>query len=493
MMFNGVANKLWFKILFLLFATFLALVFGLISLTANPILIGLAVGLVVGVFLLGVPKKVIWMVLIIGLAAPTVFNLLGSGLSRMQWAVSLMGMLLLVPGIFNLINLNPNQKKSVPLFIWVALAFMLFAVFSTLLQLHSKSELIGGFKRYFQAFGLMLALASMPLERKDFDDWLKLLLGIALLQLPFALYERLILVPKRGGIDLGGGQATDVVAGTLGISMEGGSPNSVMVILVLTAFAFIFARWRQGLLSATYFGVLSALILLPLALGETKVVIVLFPVMAFTLLRKEILKTPVAAIVSFAVMVLITIGLAYLYFEIMLNTDLVKGVLGMYEYTFGDKYGYGTLLLNRGTALTFWWSAHDWIDPVSILFGHGLGSSYGLEGHIAQMYYKFGIATTTASSILWDLGIAGLALYLSIYVLAWREMSKIINTTQNLKIKADCLALQVGIAFTLIFIMYADSQVNLIVHEIIIAFMLGYAAFITREHKQNLQNLNQPV
>ncbi|MDX1915340.1 MAG: hypothetical protein SFU55_07130 [Methylophilus sp.] len=493
MMFNGVANKLWFKILFLLFATFLALVFGLISLTANPILIGLAVGLVVGVFLLGVPKKVIWMVLIIGLAAPTLFNLLGSGLSRMQWVVSLMGMLLLVPGIFNLINLNPNQKKSVPLFIWVALAFMLFAVFSTLLQLHSKSELIGGFKRYFQAFGLMLALASMPLERKDFDGWLKLLLGIALLQLPFALYERLILVPKRGGIDLGGGQTTDIVAGTLGINMEGGSPNGVMVILILTAFAFVFSRRRQGLIESSTLLWLSVVLLMPLALGETKVVVVLLPVLALVLLRKDMIKNPGTYLPIFIGILLATIALAYVYFEIMLKMNIIDGLMGSFAYSFGNDVGYGNQLLNRGTALTFWWSAHDWIDPVSILFGHGLGSSYGLEGHIAQMYYKFGIATTTASSILWDLGIAGLALYLSIYALAWREMSKIINTTQNLKIKADCLALQVGIAFTVIFIMYADSQVNLIVHEIIIAFMLGYAAFITREHNQSVQNLNQSV
>lgn len=130
-------------------------------------------------------------------------------------------------------------EKHIPLFIWMAVFFVIYAVGSTVFKMHSIGELFGGFKRYFQAFGLMLALVTLAISRKDINSWLKLLLTIALLQLPFALFERFVLVPLRGGM-AAGGQATDVVAGTMGANLQGGSPNSIMVIFIVIAFVFIF-------------------------------------------------------------------------------------------------------------------------------------------------------------------------------------------------------------------------------------------------------------
>jgi hypothetical protein len=76
-----------------------------------------------------------------------------------------------------------------------------------------------------------------------------------------------------------------------------------------------------------------------------------------------------------------------------------------------------------------------------------------------------------------------MALYLSIFIFAWFQIGKVWRATNSAKIKADCISLQVGIALTMMFIMYSDSQVNLLVHEIIIAVMLGYAAFLYKEQK----------
>lgn len=483
---NG--HGIWVKVAFFMVASGLAFLFGLISVTANPILIGLAAGLVGGTFLLAIPKKTIWLVIALGLATPALLDMVGHGFHRVLWAVSMMALLLFVPGLLNLFSFNPEQKKTIPQFIWLALIFVLYALIVSVSQLHGLGELFTGFKRYFQTFGLLLALVTLANNKQDFDLWLKLLLIIALLQLPFAVFERFILVPLRGGL-AAGGEATDVVAGTMGANLEGGSPNSIMVTFVLIAAAFVFARWKVGLIETSRAALLAGILLLPLALGETKVVVVILPLLAFVLLRKDIMRQPAKYIPVFGLMLILTAILAYFYVYILLDSSFDEAITGILRYNV-QEVGYGTLLLNRTTVMTFWAKFHSWQDPISFLFGHGLGSSYGNgfdAGHIARLYPNYGINLTTISTLLWDLGVVGLTMYISIFLAAWVQIGKLWRNSTNPQVKADCMALQAGIALTLFFLIYSDSQVNLLVHELIISLMLGYAAFLHQQQQREIQ------
>ncbi len=482
-----------YKLLFLAVATFLAFLFSLAAVTANPVLVGLAAGSIFGVILLADPKKTIWLVIALGLGLPAIFDMAGHGLSRASWAISMMAILLCIPSVFNLFNFNTQQQKKIPVFIWIYILFVIFALISTTLNMHAIGELFGGYKRYFQTFGLMLALVTLHITRKDFDRWLKLLLALGLLQLPFALFERFILVPLRGGVK-SGAESTDIVAGTMGANMQGGSPNSIMVIFIILAFVFIFSRWRNGLIASSTMLLLSFLLLFPLVLGETKVVIVLLPLMAIVLLRKDIVRSPAKYIPVLLLFLLVTAFLAYLYIYIMLDSDFTHAIDGMIRYNIEDV-GYGINLLNRTTVMSFWWGLHGWHDPIPLLFGHGLGSSYGSAfdgGHIAQQYVGYGIGLTTISTILWDLGVVGLLIYVSIFIVAWFQISQLWQHSSDPLIKSDCLSIQVGIVFTLLFLFYSDSQVNLLVHEIIISMLLGYAAFLMQTHQQMLINSKSP-
>lgn len=482
------ANSIWVKLAFFILASGLAFLFGLISVTANPILIGLAVGLVGGTFLLAIPKKTILLVIALGLATPALLDMVGHGFHRVLWAVSMMALLLFVPGLLNLFSFNPEHKKTIPLFIWLALIFMLYALIVSVSQLHGLGELFTGFKRYFQAFGLLLALATLANTKQDFDLWLKLLLIIALLQLPFAFFERFALVPLRGGL-AAGGEATDVVAGTMGANIEGGSPNAIMVTFVLIAAAFVFSRWKAGLIEKSRAALLAGILLLPLVLGETKVVVVILPLLAFVLLRKDIMREPAKYIPVFGLMLILTAILAYFYVYILLDSSFDEAITGILRYNV-QEVGYGTLLLNRTTVMTFWAKFHSWQDPITFLFGHGLGSSYGNgfdAGYIARLYPNYGINLTTISTLLWDLGVVGLAMYVSIFLAAWVQIGKLWRNSTSPQVKADCMALQAGIALTLFFLIYSDSQVNLLVHELIISLMLGYAAFLHQQQQREIQ------
>lgn len=480
------AHSIWTKLGFFVAASAVAFLFGLISVTANPILIGLAIGLVGGTFLLAIPKKTIYLVIALGLATPALLDMVGHGAHRILWAISMMALLLFVPALLNLFSFNPNYKKHIPLFIWMALVFLLYALVVSVSQLHGMGELFGGFKRYFQTFGLLLALVTLANTQKDFDLWLKLLLIIALLQLPFAVFERFVLVPLRGGL-AAGGEATDVVAGTMGANIEGGSPNAIMVTFVLIAAAFVFTRWKAGLIETSRALLLAFILLLPLALGETKVVIVMLPLLAMVLLRKDMLREPAKYIPVFAGAIIVSMAFAYIYFHFLEDSNIVDGLMGIVAYNVEEKLGYGKLLLNRTTAMLFWAKFHGWNEPISFLFGHGLGSSYGNgfdAGHIARLYPNYGINLTAISTLLWDLGVVGLGLYVSIYLVAWAQIGKVWRNTTSAQVKADCMAIQAGIALTLFFLIYSDSQVNLLVHELILAVMLGYAAFLYQQFKR---------
>lgn len=480
-------HSLWFKILFFVVASGLAFFFGLISITANPILIGLALGGVLGVFFLLQPKTSIWLVLVLGLAVPALLDMLGHGLSRVSWGVSMLALLLWVPALFYLIRPQPSLSKPIPLFVWIMLFFVFYAVINSFLQWHGLKEVVGGFKRFFQTYGLAIALCSMPWLLTQFDQWLKALFGIALLQLPFALFERFILVPLRGGL-AAGGEATDIVAGTMGANLEGGSPNSVMVTLLLLALGFIYMRHKFDVLDKKTLLWGGFILLFPLLLGETKVVVVMLPMMALVLLRHDILRSPAKYIPVLIGVAFLTFVLASVYIYLIMESDFVEIWQTTIKYNLQEE-GYGRLLLNRTTSILFWWKLHGYHDPISLFFGHGLGSSYGagLEaGHVAMHYPMYGINLSTFSTLLWDLGLFGLMLYLSLFVVAWIELNVLIKQSLLPRVKADAYALQLVLAFTLFFAWYSDSQVNLLVHEIILAFAFGYAGFLCANHRNSM-------
>ncbi|MFM9913832.1 MAG: hypothetical protein ACKVN9_09895 [Methylophilaceae bacterium] len=464
-------------LLLILGVGFCAVFFGMLAATANPILIGLGIGLFAGLFLLAMPKTTIWLVLGLGLSTGALLSMVGHGLDKISWAISMMAMLLWLPSLMQLF-----RRPNIPMFVWLALICVIQAIVATALQWYSAGEFIAGFKRYFQMYGLLFAFATLAITPLDFQRWLKLLLGIALLQLPFAVYERFVLAAQRGS----GGEATDVVAGTMGANLVGGSPNSVMALFLLLAIAFIFMRWRAGLLATWKLIVLGLLLLAPLTLGETKIVVVMIPLMGMVLLRKDFALNPVRYLPVLMGLVFMTVVMAYVYVVVVLDSDFYHVIKESLHYNVGTE-GYGVLYLNRTSVVSFWWSLQGLHDPLGFLIGHGLGSSYGVaagnSGHIAVQYPRYGIGLTTMSTLLWDVGVLGFALYLAMFISAWRAANRLWQDTTDALVRADVLVIQAGLAMFMLFIIYSDNQINLITMEIIVVTTLGYLAFLVQQQK----------
>lgn len=456
-----------------------AMFFGLVAVTGNYLIVAVAAGLLLGGLLVAKPDWNITLIIVVGSLSGFATSLLGPSLSKISWGVSMLGFLLWIPAAIGLVT-----TRRVPLFVWLSIAFVLYATAVTVTQWYSLSEFAAGFKRYFQAIALLFALGTLAFTPDDFRRWKKIMLGIALLQLPFALYELLILVPERGGL-AAGGDVTDVVAGSFGANLTGGSANAEMATFLLIAYGFLFSRWREKQLTGNTLLLLTPFLLAPLFMGETKIVVVMLPLVGFILLRDDLRHNPG----RFALFTLLGSGLLIsvaAFYALFIDQDTFHTALrDTIKYNFQNQ-GYGSNVLNRMSVLTFWWQQQGLSDPVGFFFGHGLGSSFTaglggvISGHISASFPGYGIDLTTASTLLWDLGVIGLLLYLAILALAWFAANHLYKNSIDPLVRADALAIQAAIALFALFIVYRNSPLNFMPWEIIIYMTLGYLSYLYR-------------
>jgi len=470
-----------FKLIAVMFLMgIISVFFGLLAVTASPVMIGLGTGMVLGPVMLLMPELTIWVLLVIGL----LMGILSSSpqLGKVTWVVSILSMLLMLPVLTNLIW---SKERQMPSFMLVALVFLGYCVLTSIIRWHSLGEFAAGFKHYFQAFGLMMAFVMIAFPPQSYVRWRKFLLVVALLQFPFALYELLVLVPQRGGVSLSS-DTTDVIAGTFGANLQGGSPNSVMVIFLFITLSFLVARWRAGLMQSKYFYPLASVCMMPLGMGETKIAVIMLPLVGFVLLRKDFIKAPIRYLPALLIMALLTALLGYLYITLMMHSNLSDVIDASLRYNIGSQ-GYSSgQYLNRLTSITFWFQQQGWHDPLGFLLGNGLGSSYTslgtMSGHLGLKYLHFGINLTATSTVLWDTGVIGCTLFLSIFVMAWVAAERLNKSVSDPFVKADALAIQAAIGLFLLSVVYSDSIVNLLSMEMIYAVVLGYLGYLMNFH-----------
>jgi len=472
---------LW--LMFSIIVLVLALFFGLLAVTASPLLVGMGAGLVVGVFLLMKPDLLVWLILLLGLAGGAFVSMAGPQFSKVTWAVSILGFVLLALSLFNLLLVG--RSRAQPAFIWIALAFLVAALATTVAQWYSTGEVIAGIKRLFQAYGLMFAFATLALSARQVGRFRKVLLLIALFQLPFALYEFFVLVKERGGLQAGSA-TTDVVAGTFGANLEGGSPNSVMAIYLLIAMAFLFARWKEKLLPMPKLVLLCLPLVVPFFLGEVKILFILIPMAFLVLFKRDLPRRPVFFMMMALFGMLFVALLGYLYATLIIREPIEHIFEATLAYNVEDQ-GYGSYYLNRTNVLQFWWQQQSWSNPLAFVFGHGLGSSFSapsvIPGHIAMKWPLYGIDLTTASSLLWDTGLMGLGLFILMLLSAWRACSVLQRDTRDVSVMADATAIQTAIALFAVFVFYNNALISSPPMEIIMACVLGYLAYLYRGHQ----------
>jgi hypothetical protein len=471
---------------------FLGVFFGILAASANPLAIGLGVSAFIGIILLKKPEWNTDLIIILGLFAAGLLPLFFDSIaSKAVWGVSILGFVLFFASLYRLIT-TPQLLRTTPTFVWIALLFIFYTLIDSILQLSSAKEMIGGFKRYFQAWGLLFGLCWMGFTLENVNKWRNTVLIICLLQMPFCLYELLIVVPIIEGYVEANQEIVpiDVVAGTFGASKTGGGNSADMAASLIMIFAFLLARFKTKVISVKKLLWVSVVLFSPLVMGETKIIVILFPIMIAAVYRKELLTRPqylVAALVFGSLFMAIFVGINMMITKMSLDA-LIFDTLKYNVY----EVGYGSYFLNRTTVLTFWAQHQSFSDPISFLFGNGLGSALPGDtktpgGHIDMRYPSYGLGFTGVSMLLWEQGVIGISLFLIMIGMAWRCANRLIATAHDPIARADATAIQAGIVLFTFYNFYLGSLLSQFPFQVVFAFMFGYLAWL---YKQNIVERN---
>jgi hypothetical protein len=202
------------------------------------------------------------------------------------------------------------------------------------------------------------------------------------------------------------------------------------------------------------------------------------------LYRKELLSRPQYAVVSLilgAVFMAITLNV-YMIMTKMTLDQLVYDTLLYNVY----EIGYGNCFLNRTSVLIFWGQHQDLGDPLSFLFGNGLGSAREGDdgvgsGHIDMRYPQYCVGLTGISMLLWELGVFGIGLFLLMMASVWRCANRLMAQSDDPAVRADAAAVQASVAIFTVYPLYRDTLLSEFSFQLIFTSMLGYLAWLYKQ------------
>ena len=232
---------------------------------------------------------------------------------------------------------------------------------------------------------------------------------------------------------------------------------------------------------------LTVALLVPLGLGETKVVLIMMPVVLFAAYFDLVAKRPLAFLGIVVATLFFGAILGYFYFVVQTSGDIAnmsfdENLRDTIEYNFGNR-GYYATGVNRLTAVPYWFESQSWNDPIETLFGTGVGSSYGVDGLVPDPGHMFlahpgmYIDLLTTSTVLWDFGIVGFILYFMIIFGAMRSVAKCFAEATTAWDRLLCRMLMASLAVTLLMAVYSNSAVVLVSHAFIVSLTLGLVAW----------------
>ena len=179
---------------------------------------------IAGVLLLNALPIAVWLILIGVFLINGPVGYFSPGMAKISWLFSLLGIFMAGAAMLYTVAGSKHFQRPMPPFIYTSLAFIVLAVASGLMSDGPITEVAAGAKRYFQFWGVMFLMAVVPFSEKQVRNWLLFILGVGLMQLPFTLYQRVVLVPGVMGYDKPGFVPFDIIVGTFEGSMTGGGP-----------------------------------------------------------------------------------------------------------------------------------------------------------------------------------------------------------------------------------------------------------------------------
>jgi len=301
----------------------------------------------------------------------------------------------------------------------IFLAALLFTlVVGYMVQDVPDGAMLAGARSYLKFLPFFLLPAVHRFTPKQLHAQLVLLLVLAMLQTPLAVYQRF--VEFAGSMHTG-----DPVKGTLATS-------SAMSLFMLAAIGGAVSFYLRGRLSLKALLALCAWLFLPTTINETKATLLLLP---FALLVPAMLMPgrgrrlrKVAPIVGVGFVAVTAFVLVYNY---LIQFRQYAGPISEYFTSEGLHYLYtgaaNTDEINIGRFDSIEIALdHTSQDPLKLAFGYGAGNvSESFLPEFAGQYWsyftRFGVSQTQITTFIWEVGLVGLVVYLYFFALVARD------------------------------------------------------------------------
>ena len=357
------------------------------------------------------------------------------GLSQFQWALSGLGVTLLGYALVKRLFSARNQKTVTSGFEIAMLLWWAVLLFSSAANALPPLDWIVGIRIYLPVFGIFAYLAYCQPSEALLKRIILFMAAIATVQWGFCLYQKLNVVPMRIAMHYPG-SPWDSVVGTFGGEKFGGGESGSLGIylsIVVTLMAAL-SKHRQIKTFLLAFVCLSSFA--AMALVESKVIAVMIPVGCFFVYRDYAFKQPIRFIAGAMLTGVFMFGLLvayhYMYWQTDNNQGLIEALYTRFAYSFDPHFQASTTNLGRVKSLVFWWEKHDLLDnPLTLLFGHGLASAVSSstvigEGAAVRLYGVM-LDVTGISKLLWETGLIGTAVFLSLFRIGFARARHLIK------------------------------------------------------------------
>jgi hypothetical protein len=261
----------------------------------------------------------------------------------------------------------------------------------------------------------------------------------------------------------------------------------MQVVLV----ASMCAAFRDKLIGKAALTLAIVALIIPMAVGETNVVFIWLPLAVATVFFDQISRRPAVFLFGAAALagLMVALGMAYLLVQQTNTTGpgqtIDQRIREVYEYNLGSRGYVNATDVNRLTVIPHWVSNNGLHSPVQSTFGHGVGASFGSVEVRSPLRAKFGgrsIDLVTVSAFLWDLGVVGTALYLSVVGFACRSAYRLSNVARAGVDRAIARSLFAGTIMLFSLGFYNNAIVTTSSQQVIAMMILGLTAWMERRY-----------
>jgi len=299
---------------------------------------------------------------------------------------------------------------------WILFFFIvLHIIFGLVLNSTPTTVIFAGIRTYFKYIPLFLVPLVFTFTNEQIKKQLKLLLFLAIIQLPIAVYQRMTTNKYTG----------DYVMGTL-------DGSGMLTIFMMCCITVLMAFYIRKQIQTKHFLLFLALLFLPTTINETKITIILLPLALMIPVFfsttgsqrvKRLIGSSIAGVICLAIFIPVyDTFMAPRWGYGLLDFLTMEGRLSGYLSKSERKLELGHVGRVDAVVFPVQMLAED---PSKMLLGLGIANvSHSKLGDkfIGEYYDDYGhLIDSSLSTLMWEIGLLGVFLLLLLFYLVFKD------------------------------------------------------------------------